>query len=278
MKKLLVLIALSLGISASAQFTLEQTYDNTATWNFCQGNVSQLLMINFEQSGERYVRLNRCGKYIKLYDLNHSLIKTISLAGLPTPAPPYNNQLGDFLYFSENLFNTDAKMEYMYVLISPFKTYVFNEDGTQLFYEPAAPIIRPNYHQQQYPIYNTSQGTKLILSYDVTNQAKVFGLGGSLSTAIQAANSELVAASAISGAIPNPSSSQSRIDYSLPKGITEGAVVFYNLEGKEIRRFHVDNSFDHLLLTTADLSSGTYFYRLETAGNSSDAKKIVVIH
>jgi hypothetical protein len=278
MKKLLVLLSLGLGISAQAQFTLEQTYDTAATWNMCQGNASQFLMVNLEQSGERYIKINRCAKHIKLYNLNHALTKTVYLPNIPLE-PTYNT-VGDFLYFSENLFNTDAKLEFMYVVStgSFYATYVFNEDAVQLFFENGVALVKPAYHMQQYPIYNTTQGTKLILSY-INGQAKVFGLGGTLTTAIQTHGPDgTVPGSALSAAMPNPSSSQSRIDYSLPKGINEGTVVFYNIEGKEIKRFNVDNSFDHLLLSTSDLAAGTYFYRLETSGNSSEAKKLVVIH
>ena len=278
MKTILCILLLAFSISAKAQFTLEHTYDSASVLGFCPGSMSQLMLVKFEQSGERYVRINRCGKSITLYDLNHALVKTISLAGIPIAAAPFD-QMGDILYLSENLFNTDSKMEFMYIPPNgTFTTAVYNEDGTLLFAEQGAAMIKPNFEQQQLPIYNTSQGTKLILSYP-NGQAKVFGLGGTLTTDIQPhGNTSLPDNTAISGPVPNPSSSQSRIDYALPDGVNEGNIVFYDLQGKEVKQFRVDRSFDHLLISTSDLVSGTYYYHLQVSGQNSSAKKLVVIH
>ena len=101
MKNILLLILIAFGMNVKGQITFEQTYDSAATYNFCSGNLSQLMMVKFEVSGERYVKINRCGKYIKLYDLSHSLVKTISIASLPTDG----GTIGPILYLSEKLFN-----------------------------------------------------------------------------------------------------------------------------------------------------------------------------
>ena len=67
------------------------------------------------------------------------------------------------------------------------------------------------------------------------------------------------------------------IDYTLPDGINEGEIVFYNSLGEEVKRFNVDRTSDHLSLSNIDLSAGTYFYQLQTSENSSDGKKMIVI-
>ncbi len=81
----------------------------------------------------------------------------------------------------------------------------------------------------------------------------------------------------ISNAYPNPAKNTTRIDYTLPDGVNNGVIVFYDLQGNEIKRFKVDKTFDHLLVSTADLSSGTYYFQLQTALQNSEGKKIVVI-
>src|SRR5690349_1306620 len=110
MKKLLFFALLVFTFSLRSQIVHEHTYDNASTYNYCQGNIGQLLLVKFEVSGERYIKVNRCQKLLSLYDINHTLIKNISLASLPVSSP--YNIAGDFLYFSEKLFNTDAKMEF----------------------------------------------------------------------------------------------------------------------------------------------------------------------
>jgi hypothetical protein len=277
MKKLFLLVFVVSGIRANAQLTLEHTYDSASVWNICQGNYGQLMIVNFEVSGERYIKVNRCGDRIDIYDLNHAPLSSIPLAGIPHEAP--YNTLGDFLYFSESLFDTDPGMEFMYVSDSGgfATTKIYNEDGSLLFTEFGAPYVVLNVHQVQYPIYNTANGTKLILSYS-NGQAKVFSLPGTLTTDIGAVNNNLLSSARfISDPYPNPAASAARIDYTFPDGVNEGEIVFYNLAGQEIRRFHVDSTSDHLLVSTSDMAAGTYYYQLQTTTQDSGGKKIVVI-
>jgi hypothetical protein len=278
MKKILLLAFIALGTCAKAQFTLENTYDSASTWNFCSTIASQLMIVNFEVSGERYVRVNRCGSgSIDIYDMNHTLTKRISLTSVPRN-PPYN-QIGAILYLSQNLFNTDPKIEFMYVSDSTVfsTTKVYNEDGTLLFTSNGVPNIIANIHLQQYPIYNTTVGTKMILSYE-NGQAKVFGLAGELTTAIQVANDELKnQKSLISNPYPNPTKLSSTIEFKLPKEINEGEIVFYNLQGMEIKRFLVNGTMDSLVVSTAELTAGTYYYQLQTSNSTTEGKKLVVI-
>ncbi|MGZ4117244.1 MAG: hypothetical protein ACXVPY_07165, partial [Bacteroidia bacterium] len=65
--------------------------------------------------------------------------------------------------------------------------------------------------------------------------------------------------------------------YTLPDGTTEGEIIFYDIIGNEIKRFKVDRTFTSLLISTADIAAGTYYYQLQTVGNASTAKKMVVI-
>jgi len=282
MKKLLFIALIALCIDAKAQITLEHVYDSASTYLSGTPAVEgQLMIINFEISGERYVKINRWGKVINIYDMSHSLVKTISLASLPLWGSSPNGTIGSILYLSEQLFDTDSKIEFLYTIDSPY-TGIYNEDGTLLFSDTGSVPIRMNIPEQQYPIYNTSVGTKMILSYNNNNSgmpmpAKVFSLPGILSTDIAKANSVLVAQSSISNPYPNPAVNTTQIDYVLPKGINQGEIVFYNLQGKEVKRFKVDNTFNSLLISTSNLAAGTYYYQLQTSGQNSAGKKMVVI-
>jgi hypothetical protein len=232
MKNLLCIALLLSAVKLQAQFTFEHKYDSAATYNFCMGNASQLLMVNLEVSGERYVRINRCGKKMNLYNLSHQAVKTIDLSFLPLESP--YNTVGTILYLSEHLFNNDAKLEFMYILTSgaTYSTMVYSEDGTMLFSEPGAPMIIPNIHLQQYPVYNTTAGTKLILSYQ-NGEAKVFGLAGKLTTAIQKATSEFAEAQMyLSASRPNPSNESTDIYYTLPEKSPFGFIAVYDAQGR----------------------------------------------
>jgi hypothetical protein len=276
MKNIIFITFLVFSININAQIILEHTYDSASVYD---NPKDQLMIINFEVSGERYVRINREGKEIDIYDMNHSFIKSISYAGFPQP----DNQTPSILCLSESLFDIDPKIEFMYIYSqgNPGTVYtrIYNEDGSLIFQaDSMCPLILINTPLQQYPIYNTSYGTKMILSNQFTGQAKVYNLPGTLSTSIQEANNVLIAAqSSVSNPYPNPNNGSTQIDYAFPPGVNEGEIVFYDLQGMEIKRFKVDKTFSTLLISTSDLAAGTYYYQLQTSAQNSGGVKMVVI-
>ena len=292
MKKLLFAALISFVINTQAQVTLDHVYDSASVWNTCSGNYEQLMLVNFEVSGYQYVKVNRCGKVINIYDMSHALVQTISMASFPTN-PPYAT-LGDIIYLSETLFNTNPKKEFMYCYDftdthgnGQHVTNIYDENATLLFTDTSSPIIKPNFEQQQYPIYNTPNGTKMILSC-TNGQAKVFSLGGTLSCSAPC-NSGMPSNSTtglksinqtnngLGNAYPNPTATTTSIDYTLPNGVNIGEIIFYNAQGVIVKRFKVDNTFSTLSVSTTDISAGTYYYQLQTNGTACAAKKIVVI-
>ncbi|OFX33168.1 MAG: hypothetical protein A2X08_14080 [Bacteroidetes bacterium GWA2_32_17] len=283
MKKFIFISLLAYSLNAKAQVTLEHTYDSSSTFAYGTPSASsQLMIIKFEISGEHYVKINRWGKTIDIYQMNHLFVKTISLASLPT-TPITNGALGDILYISEQLFDIDSKIEFMYCTASPVYIGIYNEDGILLFSDTALPAIRLNVPLQQYPIYNTSMGTKMILSYngnDLNNfKAKVFSLPGTLSAGIEQANGQLIQMQSgqLSNLYPNPSNGSVTLQYELPKNEKEGELILYNMQGAEVKRYKVDNTFKDILLDNTALPAGTYFYQLQTKKRAVGTKKMVVI-
>lgn len=278
MKKILLLALIAFAMNAKAQITLEHTYDTASTMNVYVNDINQLMIINFEETGEHYVKINRLSRTISIYNLDHSLLRTIDCLSLPSNN---NGTMGDILYLSENLFDTDSLMEFMYIYTfgAPYNkgaTKIVKENGVIIFSDTGAAAVHTNWPMQQWPVYNTSQGTKMILSYS-NRQAKVFSLPGTLSDAIAEANNVLVSQSNVSNAYPNPTNNTTQIDYTLPIGINEGEIVFYDLLGNEVKSFKVDRTFNTLLISTSDIASGTYYYQLQTTMENSEGKKMVVI-
>jgi len=279
MKKLLIIVFMAFVTNAGAQITLLHTYDTAGTIGTGPNatGLNQLMMIKFEISGERYVKINRWGKVIDIYDMNHSLVKTISLDKVPLET---SGRVGDILYISEQLFDTDTAIEFMFVFSNMGSysiTNIYKEDGTIIFSDTGAAFIKPNFTQQQLPIYNTSQSTIMILSYR-NGQAKVFSLPGRLTTDIAESTKGLLnSSSLVSNPYPNPSQNTTQIAYTLPDGVNEGEIVFYNIQGNEIKRFKVDRTFNSLLISTADIAAGTYYYQLQTSSQASEGKKLIVI-
>ncbi|HXB41585.1 MAG TPA: T9SS type A sorting domain-containing protein [Bacteroidia bacterium] len=278
MKGILLIIFVILFTETKSQIVFEFDHDSAST--FAGGTPAlddQLMIVNFEISGYQYVKINRHGKKICVYDMSHALLKTIDFSVFPQA----NTANGAYLlYFSEQLFNLDSKKEFMYTTwqgtVSPYiYTGIYNEDGILLFSDTGSVPIFGSVPLQQYPIYNTTSGTKMILSYK-NGHAKVFSLTGTLTTAIGTFNAQLVN-SMISNPHPNPTNDATTIEYKIPEGVNQEEIVFYNLQGTEIKRFKVDKTFNSLLISTTDIPAGTYYYQLQTSGNTSAGKKMVVV-
>ena len=280
LKTLFLFTFILLGISMKAQFTLEHTYDSASTLKVGTNPLNQLMIVDFEVSGPLYVNINRWGKIIQIYNLNHSLNRTISLSNLPLGNSPY---LGYILYLSETLFNTDSLIEFMYCTSfndtngnAQFLTNIYNEKSVLLFTDTALAAVDPTYPMQQYPIYNTPLGTKMILS-KTNGQAQVWGLQGTLPAGLQEVMQQQIQNGKFSNLYPNPSNGSVTIQYQLPPGEHSGEIVLYNTRGAELKRYKVDDTFTDLILDNSTLQSGTYFYQLITNSGVVGIKKMVVI-
>jgi len=63
----------------------------------------------------------------------------------------------------------------------------------------------------------------------------------------------------------------------LPKEERQGELILYNIQGAEVKRYKVDNTFKDILLDNTQLPAGTYFYQLQTKKGAVGTKKMVVI-
>ena len=281
MKNYILIALIAFSINANAQITLEHTYDSAGVF-FSNTGPQQLYIVNLEVSGEKIVFVDRVDKLVRFYNLNHTPWKTISFSAATDLWPNINVQA--ILYISQHLFNTDDAIEFMYVDYTEAQdtmiTQIINEDGSILFtVNQQAPAIITNVPQIQVPIYNTTSGTKLILS-GLDGKAYFYVLPGTLTTAIAEANNNLIAVQQngeFSNLYPNPSNGVVTLQYELPQGETEGELILYDLQGIEVKRYTVDNTFKDVLIDNTQLPAGTYFYQLISGKGIVGVKKMVVI-
>jgi hypothetical protein len=241
------------------------------------GTLHYLLMVKLEVDNEKYVIIDRAAKTVNFYNLDHTFWKSVSFA-LATDLNP-NHIVCDILYISQHLFDKDDEIEFMYVdqyfnmVTHYFITQIINEDGALLFSENGAPLIKINFQQQQLPIYNTSLGTKLILS--MTNgDANVYSLDGYLSASILNNTSDEFM---LGVGYPNPSTESMTIPYSLPDNELNGTIKIYDSEGREVRSVSVNRNSTNITLPVNELGSGIYYYQLWTSKGQSGAKKMIKI-
>ncbi|HZB14301.1 MAG TPA: hypothetical protein VE467_14775 [Chryseolinea sp.] len=74
----------------------------------------------------------------------------------------------------------------------------------------------------------------------------------------------------------NPSSTETEIGVSLPKNITNANLVFYTLEGKQLRLLHLYNRGDFTVkIDRNELTRGLCFYALMIDGKIIDSKQLL---
>ena len=275
MKKLITTLLLIASISGYAQITLENTYVN--------GGISaeRLRLIKLSSSGYKYC-VNDTST-IRLYNLNHTLFRTINI-----PPGAFMSTVSVF-YVSEELFNTNpADIEYLlsYYNLGITHFRIYNETGTVLLARDSVALSSSTSAFEYEPsIAYTPSGWKMTISQSVYgNDAYVYSLPGFLPchdctngviTSMVTENGDLKSSNVSN--YPNPNNGQTTIEYTLPQGTTTADLVFYNTTGQEIKRFKVTDTFHDIVISTADLDAGTYYYQLQTTSGYKAGKKMVVI-
>lgn len=241
-----------------AQLTLENTYT-------VQSFNTNLTTCNLVNGGTKYVMTSN--NQIRLYNLNHSIYKTI------TPVLGFGQNLYTVYNISDNLFDSDSNIEVMYMLTNTIYSYyiikIMDEEGT----------VKNTFNSTSASIVGTSNGYKLIVAIDSLNkpfkhqQVDVYSLPG---TQVIMGNKEGFQDQTIPelSVVPNPSNDICKIFYSLTAD-EERDIIIYDLNGKEVKRFKVDSTFNHIVINNTDLPAGTYMYQIE---GTSPAKQMIIVH
>jgi len=274
MRNILILLLLATGLMAPglltpgpqvlAQPNLEYTYPVSAS------------ICCLEKSGDKYFTMNVSGKQCLIYNLDHTLYKTVNLV-VPDGYFLYNIQ-----FVSEHIFNLDDKIEFSYTYSKynltetsyyySYETRVINENGMQILNIPGAG------HTEILETEN--EGRKfLVYVYDFfqipsTTQTKVYSLPE---------EEELLKAGPIQhrhqfgNPYPNPSRGMVNIPVKLPPDVEEGELVLYNLHGQEVTRYFVKGDEDLVILPGGMLIPGTYIYKIKSGKGESKGKRISIL-
>lgn len=259
MKKILFSACLLFLMQTSkAQITLEHTY----TYN----SSAPLMNLTILNSKEYWWAFDVPARTIYIHNLDHSLYKAIQVKNF-NPPNVVNNYEAVF-YLSADLFDCDnTNIEYM--LRHPILgDKIMREDSTILWKQEA-----PNFPPLK--IVNTKAGTKMVVNPD-GESCDVYSLCGKLTgdeSEIKKLNNS---AGSSLGAFPNPSSSVTHITYKLPENTETADLIFYNLEGKEMKKMVVSKHFEDVLISTENLPAGTYLYTLGVKNQVLETKKIIV--
>lgn len=284
LSQILLLMALVLPNSLIAQISLEYSY------GVCEEFPVHITTL--ENSGDKYVVYDDVSYTLNLYNLNHTLFKTISIDTLAIGVFPsyYPQGEGVFVsYVKENLFDLDGQVEFVWqfsgfdpaLLQLKVISAIIDESGQPLAVFDSCYIIS-DFSEFYQPIRNTTAGTKLFVENSVTSEYRVYSLPGTLTcnpcgsvSGLQDPTEQTEKLS--SKVFPNPTNNTITIEYQLPKGTDSGVVKIYSNTAKEIRSYSIGKAFNTIQLSIGTFASGQYIYRVEAHDGSliSSGKFIV---
>jgi hypothetical protein len=287
-------------MQAFSQITLEHTHQNCGALQISYGvggplnyafGTRQFYLVHLEIDGDKYVLVNKIAQTMTLYNLNYTVFTVIDYSnvytGIFTNGIDYDKIYSYNLYISQNLFDCDPEVEFMYtcwsfdnnatIPVPRAITQIVNEDGMIAFTDSAGPLVQPTYHNQYYPIYNTTNGTKMILS-NKNGTVKVYSLCGALTDLI--ADNNITERPAGLNVFPNPAMPENiiNVNYSLPEDVKTANLVITDINGNQIKQFKIGNDFHTVFLDPAEFNSGSYFYYvIKENGEVIGSKKGIVI-
>jgi hypothetical protein len=255
---------------------------------------TQLRFVHLEYSGYKYIYYDVATTQIRIYNLNHSVYKIITVPSQP------NAYSITIQYVTERLFDNDSTdIEYAAIILQNpmppghYDTRIYDEFGNTLLSLDSATFwygVGGHFgNPVSVPIMNTDSGTKMIFwrPYAPTPKSLIYCLPGRLeneqyvngdcSGTTMGGDPNIITGPEMQNPYPNPTNNTTRIPFTLPEGETQGELVFYDVAGNEVKRFQVDNTFSEILVSSADLAPGTYYYNLQTSTRNSDGKTLVII-
>lgn len=264
MKKIINLVVFVLLTShLSGQITLEHSYTN-GKW--------QTSMVKLSNSGMKYQWVDVSSGELKLYNLDHSLFKSMTF-------PVLTGKSGVWVvYVSETTFDLDAEVEFMVYYQDDGNwvnsvTKIMNETGAVIFDKTSETPAMNSYTDKIESIFNTTSGTKMILDNHSDNASKVYSLPGTL---IATAIKKLDYNDHFLETYPNPAENYIKLAYTLPKNIREAKVSIYDIKGNIVKTYTIDKNYKELLIDTQEFSNGAYLCQIYSNGMKiSDTKFIV---
>jgi hypothetical protein len=262
-KNLSTLILLLSIVSLYGQITLQKTYNYSTA------------VAKLETLGYKYYLMDVPANQVRIYNLDHSVYKTINCN------VPNGYFLSDIKYVSQNLFNSDTQIEFVYSYYKyvPTSTSYYYIYGAKVINESGSNLL--SIEGAQYIFVNKTGETEYKLfaycyDYSVSPEkvwTNIYNLSGSLVSAMNISGNN---PDNFVSAYPNPATDIIRVDYVLPDDIKSARLNILDSNGKTVKNFLVDGHSDHLALNVNDLSSGIYHYYIEYDNRRTSAKKIVI--
>ncbi|HQK41243.1 MAG TPA: T9SS type A sorting domain-containing protein [Flavobacterium alvei] len=282
-KQLFTILVFIMGLNSSfGQITLDHVYTIDPPDRYVLLNPSGLKYVSLHMSGQTYT-------YFNLYNPDHSLFKSINIPQFP------GKNVNKIAYISETLFDTDTLIEFLvgYIYSGPggiSAIRVCNENGNILLERDTAGsggytgLLELGQGGQI--IFPNGTNSKLIIGKSFysgtwTNQTEIYTLPGQLPCQ-ECTNGLLSSIEQVqeveengSSAYPNPFTTGTKIQYTLPPKFNHAFLNLYDINGKLIKTKEVDRNYNEVYITENEIKQGVYIYNIVVDGKVIANDKIV---
>lgn len=263
MKKNILIITLSFILSGMlrAQISFEHEFSQLSAAS-----------VNLPTLGYKYYAMDAINNQCIIYNTDYTIFKQVSI---PVPSGTY---LVDLQYVSENLFDTDPLLEFLYVIYKydsvlgygMYSTRIMNETGTQLLQVDGGGYSI---------VYPAEKGSKLFVwIYDFSVSlysvgTRVYGLPGTYGS-----NSGNGIENNSDALHPWPNPASKNVMLPLPPATAQGklTVSLFNQEGKLIEVKHPTTEGNLINLPITGLAPGLYYYRITRNENVVGSGKLLI--
>ncbi len=248
-------------LAVNAQVTLEKTYNYSAS------------VVKLETLGYKYYIMDVPKAECRIYNLDHSLFKTINCA------VPNNYYLADIKYISENLFDNDGGIELVYTYYKyntaqqyyEYESRIINDDGSEIQTIGGAQYIYVNkIEDDTYKLFAYCFDYSVFPEKVWTN---IYGLPGAPVVSAYLNDNKT---DVLLNAFPNPATETVKVAYSLPENVDTGKLYLFDNSGRTVNEFVVDNHTNFLSLDVSNFNSGVYHYFIEYKNTRTPSKKLVI--
>ncbi len=271
MKKIVIIIGSILMLcntNIKAQINYENTYSLPNT--HCNFRITNLGNNNY-----KYVVVNYHDHYFSLYNLDHTpLMLNISVPLLvDTGNGSYN-----IAYITSTLFDCDSNtIEYALFEINATPTtkfYIYRTDGSLFFSRdsvtmPYCSLCGAGGADVE-GITNTATGAKMLL-FNSNNQFFVYNLCGTLPETI----SEIQQGNHYVQVYPNPTTGEITFEIDAPSNMEDYQLYIYDATLQKVKSENCSGR-KTLTIDNSILSSGNYFYSLQTKNKIVQTGKFII--
>lgn len=255
-----------------------------------------MYLTKFTSLGYKYVLLDGPSKTIKIFNLNNSLFSSIQIPSIALSSNP-NIEVN---YVSDNLFDLDNNIEYVLYTytssVNPFppKTYIFKDNGTQIFYKDSSSRVSNsstngnNVFSNYDNVFFDGLSTKLKVikvtgsQFSQINRYEIYNLPGVIPCIQCSATGTTIGRPEYQGNnnseplfYPNPVNDQIKLKYDLPKNYKSAEIRVQDMQGKLLETYKVTSDFDFIYVPS-NYTNGLYLYSLVVDGAVIKTEKIIL--